>query len=282
MALNDILMHIDSYPEGTPFPLIDRAVRFAGDLGGKISALAVQVQFPIKSNRVADYLIGLSRLSQEEEARSHQSCLASLAHFTEAAKAAGAYQEALLDKANLYEVSDHVAARARTRDLCVVPLAGRFDGQEEVAQNVLFNSGRPVVVFDAAAAEAAPGGGRLAVVAWDGGRSAARALADALPILRMYEAVRVLTVLNDKPDAVADLGAEAVRHLKAHGVAAAAEAVDRSGDTIGEALDRYAKAQGASLLVMGAFGHSRLREFVLGGATAHMLRAPAVPVLMSH
>ncbi|WP_374569830.1 universal stress protein [Phenylobacterium sp.] len=283
MALKDVLLHLDSYPEATPDAMIDSAVGLAAALGAQLTALAVQVQFPVKSNRVADYLIGLSALAQDEAARSRANAEAALAHFTAAAKAAGVFQEARLDSALIYDVADRVAERARTRDLCIVPLAERFDGQQEVAQSVVFGSGRPVLAMGPQAAPPAGETGLgLAVLAWDGSRSAARAMADALPILKKARQVHVLTVVNDKPAAVAGLGEEAVRHLTQHGVAALAREIDADGLAIGETLAGYLKAEGADLLVMGAYGHSRLREFVLGGATEHMLHEPPTPVLMAH
>jgi nucleotide-binding universal stress UspA family protein len=282
MALSDILLHIDSYPEPTPPAAIDQAVQLAGWLGGRLTALAVQVDIPLKSNRLADYLIGLSRMAQEEESKSRRNCRESLDHFTEKATAAGVFEGVLLERANLYELSELVARRARTRDLCIVPLGGRFDGQEEVAQSVIFGSGRPVLVYRTEPAAADATGLDVVAVAWDGSRCAARAMADALPILARAKAVRVLTVVNEKPAAVAELGAEAVRRLKMHGIAAVAETVDAAGEAIGKVLDTYLKREAVDLLVMGAYGHSRVREFILGGATEYMLTDPVTPVFMSH
>lgn len=121
-----------------------------------------------------------------------------------------------------------------------------------------------------------------AVVAWDGGRCAARALADALPILARAETVRVLAVINEKPAAVAGLAAEAARHLQAHGIDAAIDEVDGRDAPIGESLDAYLAKAACDLLVMGAYGRSRAREFILGGATQHMLRDPKVPLFLAH
>lgn len=282
MALNDILLHIDTYPEATPDPMIDAAVRLGATFGGTIAALATEVTFPVKSNRVADFLIGLGALAQEEAARSRKCAEAALAHFTAAARKAGVFQSASAETAFLYDIADRVALRARTRDLCIVPLAERFDGQQDVAQGVVFGSGRPALVIGPTSTAPPEGGLGLVVLAWDGTRAAARAMADALPILVQARAVHVLTVVNEKAAATAGLGLEAVRHLTLHGAVASVREVDAGGDSIGAVLDRYLKDEGAEMLVMGAYGHSRLREFILGGATDHMLRAPPVPVFMSH
>lgn len=282
MALHDILLHIDSYPDATPTEAIDQAVRLTAKVGGTVTALAVHVDIPLHSNRIADYLIQLSSLAESEEARSLQACRSALEAFKSKAQAAGVFGGGLIERANIYDVGAHVASRARTRDFCIVPMAAQTDGQEEVAHSVIFGSGRPALVFRSGTAAVPDGDLGVVVVAWDGSRSAARAMADALPILQKARQTRVLTVVNEKPSAVADLGAEAARHLQTHGVIAVVDEIDAAGEPIGVALDAYLKRESAELLVMGAFGHSRLREFVLGGATAHMLHDPLVPVFLAH
>jgi len=282
MALNDVLLHIDSYPEATPDAAIDEAVGFVAALGGTLSALASQVTIPLKSNRVADYLIHLSEMAHEQEAASAAACHASLQHFKIKAGAAGVLGQAELQTADLYLASDQVAIEARTRDLCIVPLAGPYDGQMEVVEAVLFSSGRPVLVFSAGPASLPQGTPGTVVLAWDGSRFAARALADSLPILKRAAQVRILTILHEKPTAVAGLAVGVVRHLKAHGVAAQVDEVDAAGRKIGAVLDAYLAQHRPDLLVMGGYGHSRLREIVLGGATEHVLNNPTTPVLLSH
>lgn len=280
MYLNDVLLQIDTYPDPTPPAAIEEAVSFVKAIGGRVSALAVAVRFPLHSNRVADYLIGLSRMAADEEAKSAANGQASLTAFTAQAQGAGVFGQALLEVADYYAVADQVARRARTRDFCMTPLGPPTDGQAEVASSAIFSSGQPVLVYRAGMLPAA-GLGRV-VVAWDGSRSAARALAGALPLLAAAEAVRVLTVVNEKPAAVAGLAAEAVRHLQAHGINAAADEFDGAGTSIGASLDAYLSREPCELLVMGAYGRSRAREFILGGATEHMLHDPKVPLFLAH
>lgn len=280
MDFNDVLLQIDTYPDPTPPQAIEDAVRFVRLMGGKVSGLAVGVNFPIHSNRVADRLIGLSNMAADELARSLDNGRAGLAVFTAAAEAAGVFGEALLELADYYAVAEHVALRARTRDLCMTPLGKPMDGQVEVAISVVFDSGRPVLLYPVGRLSAAKL--QAVVVAWDGGRSAARALSDALPILARAETVRVLTVINEKPAAGAGLAAEAARHLKAHGIDAAIDEIDGRGASIGQSLDAYLTKTACDLLVMGAYGRSRAREFILGGATQHMLHDPKVPLFLAH
>lgn len=247
-----------------------------------MSALAVEVDIRAPSNRVADYLIGLSSLAADEERKSRDACRSTLELFKAKAGAAGVLGESLHGRSDLYCIGEYVAKRARTRDLCIVPVADRLDGQRSIAEEVVFGSGRPVLLFRPGKADLLGGGLSTVVLAWDGSRSAARAMAEALPIMLKAREVRVLTVINEKSDAGSGLGEDAVRHLKVHGVNAVAEEVDASGRRIGQLLDDYVAACGSDLLVMGAYGRSRVREFILGGATEHMLHDPKTPLFLAH
>ncbi|MNH91543.1 Universal stress protein family protein [compost metagenome] len=280
--MRDILLQLDSYPEATSQEAIAQAARFAAAIGGVLSALAVEVEIRSPNNRVADYLIGLSRLARDEEQKSRRACESMLKAFRAEARELGVLGEARLGKADFYAIGDYVAERARTRDLCIVPVADILDRQRSIAEAVVFGSGRPVLLFRPGRADLPSAGFGTAVLAWDGSRSAARAMADALPVMLRAGEVQVLTVINEKPDARAGLGEEAVRHLKAHGVNAVAVEVDASGRRIGPVLDDYVAQRGSDLLIMGAYGRSKMREFILGGATEHMLHDPQTPLLLSH
>ena len=282
MAFRDLLLHIDTYPTPTPEAVIEEAVLLAASLGDKVTGLAFEIEIALQSNRLADYLIGLSAMAVAEEARSRQACQDGLAHFIARARDAGVYKDAISAKANHYDVAGEVAKVTRTFDLCLLPLADGPDGQLEIAQSVVFDSGRPLLTFRPGAATALTRGPREVVVAWDGSRNAARALADALPILVRAKQVRILTVLNEKPGILSTTGAQAQRHLAAHGVNTTLDEVDAGGEAIGAAFDRYLDRTAPDLLVMGAYGHSRTQEFLLGGATQHMLASPPCPVLLSH
>jgi nucleotide-binding universal stress UspA family protein len=282
MPLKDILLHIDCYPEPTAPEAIEQAIQFTSVIGGTLSALAVQIHLPAPSNWLAERLIHLSDIASREEAKSADAAEAALALFTAKAKAAGVMGEAVLSKANLNLVGDHVAERSRTRDLCLIPLGDAFDHSRALAEAVIFGSGRPTLLFRPGAASLPSAALSSIVLAWDGSRCAARAMADALPVLMSAREVRVLTVTNEKPEARTGIGAAAVRHLQSHGVAAVLEEVDASERQIGPILEDYVRRHSSDILVMGAYGRSRVREFILGGATEYMLHAPKIPLLLSH
>jgi nucleotide-binding universal stress UspA family protein len=143
-------------------------------------------------------------------------------------------------------------------------------------------SGRPVLIIPRAGSGHELG--QNVLVAWNGRREASRAVFDALPILQQAKAVRIVAV-NPQSDeeAAQDVAALDIRgSLERHGVRC--EPVQTVGPRggVGQTMLTCAKDYGCDLLVMGCYGHSRLREFVLGGATRHVLSHMTIPVLMSH
>jgi nucleotide-binding universal stress UspA family protein len=120
------------------------------------------------------------------------------------------------------------------------------------------------------------------VVAWDFSRSAARAVADAIPLLEKARIVRIVTVTNEKVIDTRHSSEELAKNLSRHGIDVIVDRVDAAGRPIGESLMREIASHKADLLVMGAYGHSRFREFILGGATQSMLSKPPLPILFSH
>jgi nucleotide-binding universal stress UspA family protein len=279
--MKDLLIHLDSYPDATPLEEVDQAIAFAAAIHAKLTGLALGVSIPLESNRIADYLIGLSKMVAEEESRSEATCHRLLAEFTTRAKAAKVFGGANLESTDIYEAPRVLARQARTRDLCLVPLGGRFTDQRESAQAVVFESGRPVLIYGGGRRHFSNGVRKVAI-AWDGGACAARAVAEALPILKHADEVRVLLVLGEKPAAHSGLAPEICRHLKAHGLDPQLDEVNAHGRSVGAVFDDYIAERTPDLFVMGAYGHSRLREFVLGGATEHMLWETKVPTLLAH
>ncbi len=174
--------------------------------------------------------------------------------------------------------SEEVAQRGKFFDLTVlarpaIGLDGRFSDSLESA---IFDSGRPVLAVPDGTS--GPVGGSVAI-AWSGTREAARGVWAAKPFLGKASAVTLLSVQEDKQSA--DL-ADLKRYLGFHGVTADLRSLEPDGRPTGEHLLDEAREAGADLLVMGAYGHSRLRELVLGGVTRNVLEKAEIPVLMAH
>lgn len=173
-----------------------------------------------------------------------------------------------------------VAAReGRYFDLCLVGWTANNEAARMIAEEVVFSSGRPTVIL--------PGTkdvGNLdhVVIAWDGSRVAARAVADARPFLERASSISIVTVTDEKVLPRQDIGERLAQGLEARGFRARAESIRAGKNEIGIALQEHAVKIGGNLLVMGGWGHSRLRDFVLGGATEGILSELRLPVLMSH
>lgn len=281
MPLKDVLLHVATYPESPSVEAIEQAVGFAALVGSSLTAVATEVELKTPANALAGLVVGLNRVAVEVERASASASEVSLRALEAKAQAAGVVASALRNKLPLHAVAQAVARQARTRDLCLAPINRRESDYRSVPEALIFDSGRPVLVFQAGQLLPTKQLGSV-ILAWDGSRSAARAMADALPLLYMATRVQVVTVLNEKPDTVAGVGDDAVRHLKMHGIDAELNEVDRQGQLIGKVLEACILESQPDLLVMGAYGRSRIKEFVLGGATAHVLRDPRVPVLLSH
>lgn len=282
MPYKDILLHLESYPDPTPELALDQGLALCATLGDQVTALAPQVSIPLKTNRLADFALKLGDMARTEEGRSRQNAESLLDRFETQAKSLGVFGGRLSPAAEVFEIPELAASLARTRDVCVIPYGRESAVHQGVAEAMIFASGRPVVIFRPNDVRPAPSGLGTVLLAWDASRSAAAAVAAALPALTAARKVVVLTVLNEKPSARAGTSQELIRHLARHGVAAEPMEFDSAGAKIGSVLDHVALRAEADLLVMGAFGTSRAREFVLGGATRSMLEAPPIPVLLAH
>jgi nucleotide-binding universal stress UspA family protein len=119
-------------------------------------------------------------------------------------------------------------------------------------------------------------------VAWDFSRAAARAVSDALPLLERARNARIVTVIDEKDFDTSHSAEELAKNLARHGIEVVLDKIDAGGKPIGTVLETYVRAHGVDMLVMGAYGHSSWREFLLGGATKSMLSRPQVPTLFSH
>src|SRR5215471_6305021 len=156
------------------------------------------------------------------------------------------------------------------------------DAADKTRQAFEHVSGRPILVVPYVGNFADLG--RRVVIGWNASREAARAVNDAMPLLTSAETVTVLTIdPREGPRAHGELpGADISLHLARHGVKAEIERTVSADLPVGEVLLSRVADLGADLLVMGAYGHSRARELLLGGATRSLLRSMTLPVLMSH
>jgi nucleotide-binding universal stress UspA family protein len=172
------------------------------------------------------------------------------------------------------EVAAAAVRQARLYDLTVLQSGLQFTS---FAEAFVFESGRPVLLYPE---ERCSGRFDHIAIAWDGSRASSRAVADAQFLLGKAARVTVICASQDKPD-LATAAKTLGDALAARGLEVETAEVSKEG-YIGDVLQFKAIELGADLLVMGGYGHSRLREFVLGGATADVLSKTRLPILMSH
>jgi nucleotide-binding universal stress UspA family protein len=173
---------------------------------------------------------------------------------------------------------------ARYADLSILPGMGKEGGfrASSFFHGLLFESGRPVLVVPPDVPAPVPAG--HAVVAWQPTREATRALHDAMPLLHRCTSIDVL-VVDAKPGPAGhgeDPGADIAAHLARHGLVVNLVAKSSAGTAIGDTLLRHCRESGAQLLVAGGYGHSRMRQWALGGTTRDLFENLRLPVLFSH
>jgi len=180
---------------------------------------------------------------------------------------------------------DALSLHARYADLLVVGQADPEDPEcvsRGLADHLALASGRPVLVIPAGGVSGAIG--ENVVVAWNAKREAVRAISDAMPLLESANRVSVVTI-NAKAEDPENAGIPAADiglHLARHGIETQTKCLYGAPAAVGELLLEAARDESADLLVMGAYGHARFREILLGGVTAHVLAHADIPTLLAH
>lgn len=278
MAIKDILLTLESYPDPTPVGAIDRAVSLASMLGAHLAAIACEVHVEIPGSFLSgDGHVGAVVADEAQKSRRNAQDL--LAAFEASARRSDVLHEIIHDRCLTTDLPNLLVDHARLRDLTIIPVPVSPDQWH--AEALIFGGGRPVLVLPETSSSAGIELNRV-VVAWDFSRAAARAVSDAIPLLEKAREVCILTVMREKDIASRRSSRELARNLARHGIDVVAEDVDAGGQPIGNVLATQLAARKADLLVMGAYGHTRFREFILGGATRSILSRPSVPVLLSH
>ena len=282
MAIRDVQLQLCSYPAPTPESAIEQAADLALALGARISALTFKIELPTTSNILANTLLDIPAMIAAERQKSEANTRALVSLFETVAMRRGVPHEQLIEACTTSQIGAILTEHARMRDLTMIPIGEQATIQQYVAESVIFGSGRPVIVFPEAPKRRSASPLDVVAVAWDFSRPAARAVADALPILQAAKTVRVVTVTKEKNIDTRRSRDELAKHLACHGVEVLLDEEDAAGRTIGQALEAYLAARAVDMLVMGAYGHSRMRDFVLGGATKAIVSAPPLPVFLSH
>ena len=276
--LVDIL--INASPDGDADPAVNSGLSLAKSLNAHATGVVLGVEpiMPVTYFAAAPVeLVNKLRGAAEEAAN------AAAARFTKAANAAGVDSDSFAFTSTLEGALRTFAELTRIHDLTVVnqPNPDRPGPEREVIKTALFDSGRAVLIVPYI--QKAPIELNRVMIAWDGGRAATRAVSEARPLLARAKQIEILVVETDRPDPRELPGAGLAKHLARHRlnveirrtIAPSARDVD---STILNAITEG----GIDLVVMGGFGHSRLRDFVFGGATNGVIESMTAPVLMAN
>lgn len=282
MRYRDLLLALIGYPEPPSAEAIDEAVAIADLLGARISAAAFEVEIPKPVGFYSGGLLDIDGMLAEAQQKSVANARDLLNAFEAAAGRHQVLQDHVLERCTAGEVPELLVEHARVRDITMIPVRDGQGLEQWYAEGVIFGSGRPTLVLPEVTRFARSPDLDTIVVGWDFSRAAARAIADALPLLERARKVCVVTVTREKTITSRRSGVDLARHLARHGLEIVLDEVEAGGRSIGECLESYIASRNADLLVMGAYGHSRLRDFVLGGATRSMLARPPVPLFLSH
>jgi len=257
----------------------DYAISVAGRLEAHITGIAIAFVPDIQAAGTAFIPIEkIEALQRDNEAAAHTV----VDWFAAATARAGVSAEKRILRANMSNAADQFGRIARRFDLAIVGQV-EPDGspiQAMISESILFESGRPMLIVPYV--QTTPLKLDRIMVCWDGSRPAARAIADAMPLLKRAGNIEVVSVTSEHGKRDEIEGADIGHHLARHGLKVDVTRITRGELDVEDVLLSHAADSDADLMVMGGYGHSRLREFVLGGVTRSMLRTMTVPTLMSH
>ncbi len=277
MAIKDIVLHMSS--KGRSAERLKAGLQIAQTFDAHLTAVHVIEELVIPSYAQAQIPTQVLREQRKSEARRTKQVEKA---FKKSAKAAGVAYEWRAMEGDPVEA---LSLNARYADLVI---AGQPKDREtdkvdvQISEHLALESGRPVLVIPYIGTGKTLG--KRIIVAWSGSREAVRAVSDAMPFLRRAREVVVLAI-NPKggPGGHGEVPAADISlHLARHGVNADAQDITTDDIEVGDILLSRAADEGADMVVMGAYGHSRFRELILGGATRHLLQHMTVPILMSH
>jgi nucleotide-binding universal stress UspA family protein len=277
VSIKDILVYLQGVEAA--LPAIDFATSLALQTGAHLTAAAIAIEYPPLAAGPSIGGMGFAGIQALQNlARENRKALERAGAEFVAGAPSGLQAEFTLIQGYRGEACQAFARQARYFDLSVIGQGRAENGglDRRVVAETLFGSGRPIFIVPFI--HKGPAKLERAMICWDGGLQAARALAAAMPLLKLSRNVEAVTI-GGVAAAEADLSI--AQHLARHGVSVTLTTLP-AADEAGDALLSYAADRSADYLIMGGYGHWRLSEFVLGGTTRTILGAMTIPVLMAH
>lgn len=274
----NLFLPLATYPDPVDEGHLTTSVEVAVHLGATITAAGVEVDIPDVKNKFAEAILNLSEQIRAAERASSGHAARLMQKLADIAGGAGIAVSADRIRAKLAFLDDAIVRHAHFHDLVVLPAPPGDVTAKATAETVIFGSGRPVLLL--------PGGGAAppklgtVVFATDFSRVATRAMFDALPFITRATKIEAVTAVDEKDVSHGNRAALSAFFAR-QGLAAEILQIESRGKDLGMVLQDHLDQLGGGLLVMGAFGHSRMRDFVLGGVTRSVLADLRHPVLMS-
>lgn len=271
-------MPLMTYPNSADNVTVEAAIKFAQTLDCELYVTAFSIHIAQVSRPIGGLLLNIPQIICDLEEESRARCL----------KLHELMRNKSNEKNNIYcsiresqtgLAGETAAAEARYFDVVLIPWSKDWHSDSDFAETVVFGAGRATILIPPNAPSSTL---KHVAIAWDASRVAARAVGDLIPLLTTDCRITVLTVQDDKRLPNKDIAETLSASLMRRGFVSEPRHVALAGRTVARALQEAAVEAGAELLAMGGFGHSRLRDFVLGGATKGVLADLRLPVLLSH
>lgn len=264
--------------EVTQSSATDGAIAIAAKLGARLTVSVPQTNAQLPTHWLArEYIYAdvraFNEWAGEAAQRAKQQAL-------DAAKAAGVDAEAVELINGVVGGERSVVMAARTHDFSILGLNDQDSERRRLAEELLFDSGRPLLVLPLARPFRVDL--ETVAIAWDHSEPASRVLSAAMPIITRARKAYVFSVLGAKKLPRTEAAADAAAYIESHGVAASWEILESEDRARGRFIMETAIARGAGLLIMGAYATLPAQEYLMGGVTVSVLNEPLLPVLMSN
>lgn len=274
-----LYLPLRTYPDPVEEGMLPAVIGVARHIGASITGAAVEVDIPPVKNKLAEAILHLQEQIRAVEQTSRASCERLLKELARLGANSDVPIACELLRTQPALTDDALVQAARFHDFTILPMPRNDPAAQGTAEALVFGSGRPVMLLPV-------GDSRqlvldTVVIATDFGRVATRAMFDAQPFVQRAARIHVVTVTGEKDVSHGNRAALA-SHFERRGLPAQLVQLDAKGKPVASVLQEYCDQQGGALLVMGAFGHSRLRDFVLGGATRTILGEARHTVLLSY
>jgi len=279
--MKNILVYLDSGSDNSR--VLGQACGLARAHGARVTGVITPAVAEPNWSLVAEGAISQAAITSLQSAVT-ESADSALSEFNLALERHGLKGDTRVQDSPSHAVAEVVTQFARRHDMVVIaqsPRSGMRFGGQELPDNLVLNSGRPVLVIPEINTKPA---GRHIMIGWDGSREAARAVNDAMPLLQMAEKVTVIMV-NPVPNVIsqsAKPGAGILQHLQAHGVVAEVDAEHVERMTRENVILSRVSDLDVDMLVVGAYSTPRYQEIIFGGVTRHLMNEMTVPILFSH